>query len=75
MTKRGKEKKEMGGAEKIRIKKKKMLAQEATKCTKLNDLFGSEKGAVAGGADEEGPSSMDRTGARLVMHLLDSKII
>lgn len=65
MVKRRKEEKEMGGAEKIRMKKKKMLAQEAAKCAKLTDLFRTEKGAVAGGAYEEGPSSMYRTGARL----------
>lgn len=68
MLKRRKEEKEMGGAEKIRMKKK-MLAREAAKCAKLTDLF-LEKGAVAGGnvTDEEGgPSS--RTGAQLVMRL------
>ncbi|KAG1953660.1 hypothetical protein F2P79_009199 [Pimephales promelas] len=48
MLKRRKEEKEMGGANKIRMKKKKMLAREAAnKCAKLTDLF-REKGAVAG---------------------------
>ena len=35
----GGEKKEMGGAEKLRVKKKKMLQADAAKCTKLTDLF------------------------------------
>ena len=52
MVKRRKEEKEMGGAEKIRMKKKKMLAQEAAKCAKLTDLFRTEKGAVAGSSDQ-----------------------
>ncbi|XP_039534481.1 ESF1 homolog [Pimephales promelas] len=50
----------MGGAEKIRMKKKKTLAREAAKCAKLTDLFREKGAAVAEGnvTDEEGgPSS------------------
>lgn len=45
----------------IRIKKNKMLLQDAAKCTKLTDLFRGGKVAVAG--------------ARLVMQLLYTEII
>ena len=44
MPKRPKEK-EMGGAEKVRAKKKKELLKDAAKCAKLTDLFRGVGGA------------------------------
>ena len=38
----GKKRKEKGGAEKARIKKKRMLEGEASKCSKITDLFRSQ---------------------------------
>ena len=39
MKKGGGEEKELGGAQKLRLKKKKMLELDAAKCAKLTDLF------------------------------------
>ena len=35
----GGEEKELGGAQKLRLKRKKMLEQDAAKCVKLTSLF------------------------------------
>ena len=39
----GEEAKELGGAQKLRLKRKKMLEQDAAKCAKLTDLFRGKK--------------------------------
>ena len=38
----GKKRKEKGGAEKARIKKRRMLEGDASKCSKITDLFRSQ---------------------------------
>ena len=38
----GKKRKEKGGAEKARIKKKRMLEGDASNCSKITDLFRSQ---------------------------------
>lgn len=63
MLKRKKPEKEMGGAEKLRSKKKKKrLIQDAAKCTKLTELFcgggvNVSMATVSQDSDDTGPSS------------------
>ena len=61
MAKRKRQEKEMGGAEKVRAKKKKLLVQDAAKCAKITDLFRGGA-AVSQAADDTGPSSTATAG-------------
>lgn len=42
-------KKRKGGAEKARIKKRRMLEEDASKCTKITDLFRNPKPSTSAG--------------------------
>ena len=67
MLKRKKPEKEMGGAEKLRAKKKKKLKQDAAKCAKITELFCGGGGKVSAAtvsqaaSEHTGPSSFGQT--------------
>ena len=68
--------KEMGGAEKIRLKKRKQLQADAAKCVKLTELFKGRGGGETTGESCTAAAAKDMTGGQwhTVKHQALSKL-